>query len=198
MRVGRIALPLFATLVGFAATARAQSRPAMPIELPGCTVECCSYGTWVATSRAIARRRARSSSETAFVVSRGDTVTALTGHVTVTSPGIVVFTGRATIEAYEMAQGAPKESRLHMRAGDSLFVIMINAEATDAVLWRRGRTYVLGSGVEVFGIHVATPEAPYNVVSLPRLDWWARVRDRNGRLGWLRNPTRFAGTNDCR
>ena len=197
MRIGRIAHHVVAMVVTLAALARAQSRPAMPIVRPGCTVECCGYGDWIAPSRAIAKRHSRTSSETAFVLGPGDTVTALTGHVSVTSPGVAVFTDRFTVQAFEMAQGAAKAVRLHMRRGDSLFVIMINAEASDAVVWHHGRTFVLGSGLAVFAIHVATPEAPYNVISMPTIDWWVRVRNRSGQLGWLRNQARFAGANDC-
>jgi hypothetical protein len=178
--------------------AHAQSRPAMPIELAGCTVQCCSYGTWVASSRAIARRRARRSSETAFVISRGDTVTALTGHLSVTSPGIVVFTAPHTVEAFEVAGGSAKPARLHLRAGDTLFVISFGADSTDALLWRRGRTFFVDDDLAVYAIHVATPDAPYNVMALPTIEWWARVRNGSGRLGWVRNPTSFEGSNDCR
>jgi hypothetical protein len=142
-----------------------------------------------------ALREPRSGAAVAFQLVQGDTVAALEGHIRTTRPGLVVFTREYVFRGVTKSDSASKA--VSVRKGDTVYVTAVSAEATDASLWYREQEYALASDLNVFGVHSATAERPYEVISLPSSEWWVKVRKGKSVIGWVRDPNKFGGAGRC-
>lgn len=173
----------------------ATNRPTMPIVQPGCTMECCLLGEWAAPVPTPAFKEA-SGTDTAFVLARDDSITALIQHMRTTAPGLVVPTKDLRVKVTQPGDAA--FSTLSVPAGDTIYITGFSAEATDVSFWYRGQTYAAAGEFQVFGVRSATSQWPYDVLSVPAVEWWVKVRNRKGAEGWVLNANYFGGAGRCR
>jgi hypothetical protein len=148
------------------------------------------YGQWVARS-AIPVASAERGTDTLFTLRPGDTVTAVTGNVHVTSLQRVVVT-REVPDLQSWPVGPP------LAAGDTLFVLDYIGEGYYNV-WRDGAVYE----IQAFWVGESewTPDgdAPAYSVGSPSTEWWVHVRSAARGEGWFRMPPgfHFDGSDAC-
>lgn len=143
-----------------------------------CPFECCTYREWRATAEMTVRREPSDTAQAAFTLAAGEAFRGLDGRVVVTEPGVVAV--RRRIEPEVPGQPA-------FTPGDTLYPLDHLGEGWFRV-WYRGRT------VETSSFSWAPLDAPPAtrdsaaavVLRDPTSEWWARVRNGEGRTGWLR------------
>lgn len=166
----------------------------LPVEFQGgCAAACCTYGPWQATQRTPAYTARKVTSSTAFTIQPNETVTGLNGVLYTTKPGIAVLTQAITVKPYKNA----RQVTVQLPAHDTIYVLDVARATTDAYWWYRGVTYHSGSELAVSSIHVASASAPYDVLSVPTQEWWARVQSSTGATGWVLDPRSFSGIGGC-
>jgi len=190
MRTPTRALALVFGLVGSGVPARAQEegatgldrwpkapRPEAPfIRHRGCPFECCRYGQWTLVGSAVVRRRPSAKAPVSFRLVNGAPILADTGFVRIDPIGLVIL----------RAPHRDEMNDIPYVAGDSLFVLDYVGENVHNA-WLRGRA-----------IQTVVDELPGRVVREPRAQWWARIRDRRGRVGWVdMDKTNVSGADAC-
>lgn len=184
-------------LSGCARPVESTTYPPMPIVRTGCPLECCLLGRWTAVRRTAALRMPAVRADTAFLVASGDVITALTNRLVITQPGVVTFTSSYAFRVRRQDSLATSES-LSFAAGDTIYNVDLPGEGTDAWFWYRGHTYhASGGDLDVFSVHSATIDRPYNVLSTPTFEWWVEARDSHGRTGWIFQPDGFNEIGRC-
>jgi hypothetical protein len=170
----------------------------MPIVSGGCPLECCGLGQWTAPGRTAALRTPDSRADTAFIVERDSVVKALRNRLVIKTPGVVVFTRAHTfLASREDGRTLTARQPMTRAAGDTIYTVGLEGEATDAWFWHAGHTYHSSDNLDVFRVHEATADKPYAVLSEPTFEWWVEARAANGTTGWLFDPWRFKGTGSC-
>ena len=85
---------------------------------------------------------------------------------------------------------------LSLIAGDTIYTLHYLGEGYD-LFWYRGQTY---------SDQIAVPEdsighAPYSDIvmaeSRPKYEWWVKVKDSHGQMGWTDEATSFAHMDAC-
>lgn len=157
--------------------------PKLPyIDRDVCPFECCQYGEWTAGPSQRAYKSTGKESGLAFTIRPGEKVQALTGVVITRKAGIVIV--RKETRFYDVT----------VPAGAKLYVLHRSGEGV-ALFWYKGGTH---SG-ELYAeeVHKASAKRPWDVQSLPETEWWVKVRNQHGGMGWLLNPRGFRGMDAC-
>jgi hypothetical protein len=191
----RLLHPLAATLAlaVLATSARAQEdaastrgqvapRPKAPVVVQrACPFECCRYGRWTLVEPAVVRRRPSPSAPAAFRLPAGTGVFADTGFVRIDTIGLVVL----------LEPHFDQANRIQYAPGDSILVLDYLGEmVTNA--WFRGRRIQTPTFWEPADRGIARVERDVS------MRWWARVRDRRGRRGWIdMSTTDVHGADAC-
>lgn len=148
-----------------------------------CPFECCHYGPWVAEGPVEAYARELSRDSVVFRIASGDTIVADTGNVHIMVPGVVVVGQPVTME---LSSGKPFGSAA---PGDTVFVLEYHGEGYYNVRHR-------GRDAEVESFWSDSTRA--RLVREPVQEWWARVRAKDGRQGWVRmNDARIGDVDLC-
>lgn len=82
-----------------------------------------------------------------------------------------------------------------MPAGALLYLLHSEGEGSDS-FWYNGGVY----SAELYADSVSkgNKDFPWDVLSLPEWDWWAKVRNSEGLIGWVFNPAnKFDGMDAC-
>src|SRR5215217_3636838 len=98
--------------------------PPMPYhDIGGCPFECCVYGDWTAKERLNAwRSYDETGSPRLFAVVPGERVTATTGLVLTTGPGLVRITAPLTLDVRSRRFPRAAED-VRLEAGDTLYIL---------------------------------------------------------------------------
>jgi hypothetical protein len=157
----------------FSMAARAQ--PRMPfVDKGACPFECCSYRQWTVKKETVVRSAMRDGAPVSFRVKRGERVRGLTGAVVITRPGIA-----------EVLKPVD-EGDVKLAVGDRIYLLTDQGEGY-MTAWFKGRR---------FGAEAYLP-AEYKIVRHPSSVWWVKVRNRNGKIGWSRQPENFGNKDEC-
>jgi hypothetical protein len=166
----------------------------LPVELEGgCGIECCKYGPWHSTAPVMAFAAARPNARVAFRIDSGETIRGLRGLIYTTKPGIVIMRRPDTI----FVSRGTRRIELALGDRDTLYSVDVAGEATDAYWWYRGKTYHTTNELNLFAVHEPKDEESYEVISVPKQQWWTRVRNAQGKTGWVLNPVSFDGIDAC-
>jgi hypothetical protein len=186
-----IGIRLLAVSTSRTASAQPAHGPREPyVDRGACPFECCQYGPWVAHVAVPVYAEEGEARRPQFRVQPGDSIRAERGDVILRRVGRVVV--RQPIPRW-----ARTDSLLaRVRVGDTVFVLSPIGEGWYR-LWYRGRigespgfwdTDNLEGGQPAFG----------RLVVAPQVEWWAHIRTRSGRSGWIIPPTLgISGLDSC-
>jgi hypothetical protein len=179
---------MFATLLSvFLALAlgsgQAPGGPKLPLTDPGaCPFECCQYGEWTASLSQRAYKSSSRESGLTFTIRPGEQVNAMTGLVITRKAGIVIVRKQTTF------------GEITVPAGEKLFVLHRSGEGV-ALFWYNGATH--SGEVYAESVHKGNATYPWDVLSVPETEWWVKVKNKSGEMGWILNPRGFRGMDAC-
>lgn len=157
--------------------------PKLPFTDPGaCPFECCQYGAWTASSSQRAYRSSNRDSGLAFTVQPGEKVDALTGLVITRKAGVVIVRKETSF------------GDITVPPGETLFVLHRSGEG-EALFWYKGATH--SSELDADEVRKGNATYPWDVISLPKTEWWVKVKNSRGATGWLLDPHGFRGMDAC-
>lgn len=177
--VGKFLIAAFATI----AISHASGPPALPfLDWNACPFEGCTYRRWTAEERVNVYDSWKEGRSRIALLSKGDAVIGIAGLVITVRPGLI-----------RMDRDLPEQN---LKVGDEILTYTYRGEGFTAV-WFGGRYYANfdisfakwpdGSGCG--GAHCA---ATY--VDLGEKVWWAEVRLKSARAGWVNvNAAKFDG-----
>jgi hypothetical protein len=157
--------------------------PKLPfIDRDVCPFECCQYGKWTAGVSQRAYKSSNKESGLAFTIRPSETVYALTGLIITRKAGLVIV--RKQTRFYDVT----------VPAGAKLYVLHLEGEGV-ALFWYKGASH--RGELYASSVHKGNEAYPWDVLSVPETEWWARVRNRHGYAGWILNPRGFRGMDAC-
>lgn len=167
--------------------------PKMPFsDHGGCPFECCQYGQWTARSRAKAFAEQSKTAPVAFTIRAGQKVQAVAGVVVTRRVGVVRMQTTTTFNVVDFETNKP--SKLTIPAGKEVYTLHLIGEGV-ALFWYQGAAYSTELYAET--VHLGNVNFPWDVRSLPVTEWWVKVKDAHGAIGWLLNPQDFHGMDAC-
>jgi len=156
-----------------------RGQPRLPFTDDGaCLFEGCQYAEWTAKARAVARRNANITSRVVFPIKSGEKITALNGKVVTRQCGIARVLKRVVLDGSDVPAGAV------------LYVLHGDGEGS-FFYWYNGATHHEGLYAET--VHKGDADFPWDVISLPKTEWWVNVRNHDGQTGWILDPFDFRG-----
>lgn len=166
----------FSLFICFLASgAAAQSRPPASYSDRGaCPFECCTYRQWTVDKATTVRAAMSESSPVAFRLAKGEKVRGITGVVITSQPGIA-----------EALKGTEQDG-VKLRRGERIY-LYTNLGEGFVKGWFKGR---------FFQAEVLDSEL-FNIVRQPKSVWWVKVRNRQGKIGWSREPEHFGNMDQC-
>ena len=162
--------------------------PKLPIYYRNiCPFEGCEFGTWLACDTVRTLTEAKTAAPTAFVLQRGDTITALTGDVHVLQAGKVVFSRNVKIDQ--------EGTRMSLTPADTIYPLLESGEGYGSWYFRgkeSGGFFFFGETDDPEWIH-NRPEDGYSVVRPSKHEWWVKGRNKKGQEGWFIPKAQFRG-----
>jgi hypothetical protein len=166
-------------------------QPRLPFTDDGaCPFEGCQYGEWTAGARVVARRDANINSPVVFAIQSGEKITTLSGKVITRQLGIVKMLKRVVFDEVETGTVPYTSLKVEVPAGAVLYLLHEEGEGY-SLYWYNGATHSQDLYAET--VHKGNDDFPWDVISLPRTEWWVNVKNHNGRTGWVLNPRDFRG-----
>jgi SH3-like domain-containing protein len=177
--------------------------PPVPyVEMDACPFECCQYRDWRASRPITAQDgwddpRNTSRRKTAFGIPRGDTVTAMTGLIMTTKAGHLRVSKDATLTSVpsRFPKQAPETVSLH--AGDTVYLLVPHGQ-NNYTIWFDGRVFeAVDLNDAIVNAMAQTAIPPKEIFEQPAYEWWVRVRNQQGDVGWTDRARDFTGANAC-
>lgn len=157
--------------------------PKLPFTDPGaCPFECCQYGEWTASTSQRAYKSSSKDSGLAFTIRPDEKIAAFTGVVITRKAGIVIVRKQTTFGDIILPPGA------------KLFVLHRQGEG-EALFWYKGATH--SAELDADEVRKGSAAYPWDVLSLPKTEWWVKVRNARGATGWLLDPQGFQAMDAC-
>lgn len=178
-------LGVVALLTGTAAVA---AGPPMPYEDPGaCPFECCTYREWDVVKEVAVHRSRSEKSPVSYRLAAMDKVTALTGVVVTTRPGVVTVAKAAKMNFTVKTPSGPQG--LTVPAGGRFYLLHYLGEGYFKI-WYEGHVF----SQEVFD---PDPDGVFHTQSRPQDQWWAQLRNAKGQVGWAQVNGAFTNIDGC-
>lgn len=176
---------LGASILIFPLAAIAAEKPKLPyIDQGACPFGCCTYREWNTTQAIEVRNKPSRTAEHVFDIPSGETVGALTGMVITTKTGVTRIRQPTEI-GYDKEGHGPL---LSLKAGERVYTLRYQGEAYD-LFWYRGKIYSDQISVE--------NSTAVKIESRPQAEWWAQIRDGQGRTGWVEVTENFEHMDAC-
>lgn len=156
------------------------ARPKVPHMTKGiCPFEKCKYGEWTSGRLMFARRGQNRKSAVVFRIRPKEHFTAITGDVITRRFGVIRLRRTLSLPAENMT----------ILAGSTLYTLYEYGEG-ETLFWFNG-TF---ASADLYGnsVHAANDDYPWDTLLAPVYDWWLQVRNRNGIVGWVLNPSEFS------
>jgi hypothetical protein len=193
LRTGIVVAILIATGSGrvFAA-----DKPPLPYyDWNACPFECCTYRAWRADTPVKVYKGRNAKSGLAFELRKGEWVRALTGVVVTHRYGISKIVKPVKL-GHRVTYPVEGEPLLSLQPGELLYTLHYLGEGYD-LFWYKGQLYT-----DQIASHEPDPDPPppeftVQVLSRPHDVWWAKVRRKDGRIGWTNEPHKFRNVDAC-
>jgi hypothetical protein len=117
---------------------------------------------------------------------------AVTGVVVTKSAGKSVVLKTMVLAAREGDRYVYAEPRV----GELIYSLHELGEGYELV-WYMGKTYEAQMGVGEEAIASGELKPPVKVITRPKYEWWAKVKNRQGRYGWTRSAYSFEHIDQC-
>jgi hypothetical protein len=167
--------------------------PPMPFhDLDACPFECCVYRDWRATKRMNAwASYDATGAPRVFSVAPGERVTAMTGVVVTSEPGVLHIRTPLTLEVRSRRFPRRPAENIRLEAGDTLYILAKYGEGALAG-WFKGRLF------EAFDGDILHPlDAVREREGEPVTAWWVKIRNSRGLIGWVRGEDAFRDPAGC-
>jgi hypothetical protein len=153
-----------------------------------CPFECCVYGKWRVLRRTTVLTRRQTGAPKAFQLEAGEEVTVSTGVVVTTRPG------RIKVLQPVILGEAPNP--VSLKPGDLIYILHYKGEGYD-LLWFNGHTFGDQIHMDRLGPIQINGADALQVLELPTTDWWVKVTNGVGQVGWSILPEDFGGNDAC-
>jgi hypothetical protein len=161
-------------------------RPRLPFTDDGaCPFEGCQYGEWTARVQVVARRDANISSPVVFTIRPNEKISALNGRVITRQLGIIKMLKRVVFDEVETSTVPYSTHKVEVPAGAVLYLLHEEGEGY-CLYWYNGATHHQDLYAE--SVHKGNDDFPWDVISVPKTEWWVKVKNHDGRIGWILNP----------
>jgi len=185
-----LALIIFSSLV---LAGEAQNKPRLPYHDWGaCPFECCTYREWVAKVPVTVFRDRNEKGAVAFHLKKNERVHAITGVVVTHKVGVTEII--KPIEIGYLPSG--EKAMLSLKPKDVVYTLHYAGEGHD-VFWYKGKTYVDQISVPDNAWGDVPNSQTVKVLSRPEYDWWAKIRNHAGQIGWTRQTDKFGNKDAC-
>jgi hypothetical protein len=167
--------------------------PKMPyLDWNACPFECCTYQNWIATDTVNIHRSRSEASPTAYRIAPRETVRGLTGVVVTTRLGIAKIL-KPTTFGDSPDSDAPE---LALQPGDTLYLLHDLGEGEE-LFWYQGHVYSGEIDIRMVGANPTSSSETLSVLSAPETEWWVKVRNKAGRIGWTNQTDSFQNMDAC-
>jgi hypothetical protein len=168
-----------------------RGQPRLPFTDEGaCPFEGCHYAAWTAKTATVARRDANTSSPVVFTIKSGEKITALNGKVITLQFGIIKILKPVVFDEVETRTVPYTNHKIDIPAGAVLYLLHEEGEGY-CLYWYNGATHHQDLYAET--VHKGDADFPWDVISLPKTEWWVNVKNHDGQTGWILNPFDFRG-----
>ena len=168
-------------------------KPPMPYNDWGaCPFECCTYRDWVANAPITAFKSRDEKGAIAFQIEIGERINAITGVVVTRKPGITEI--RKADKYGYLPDG--KEPVLSLEPGEVVYTLHYVGEGYD-LFWYKGKVYTDQISVSDNALGNVPNSDTVKIRSRPVYDWWAKIRNRSGQIGWTRKTNKFDNQDAC-
>ena len=183
--------------LGCGGSASADEGPRLPYtDVGACPFECCVYREWQAFAQVPAYEAPDNAAAIAFHIAHNESVTAETGQVVTIRAGVKEVRKAATIGFPVKPSASPTERHLHVKPGDKLYSLHYVGEGYE-LFWYEGALYQDEIAEYRDGHGNLDPNRVTDEVSRAEYVWWVRVRTKEGKVGWVRNPESFNNMDAC-
>jgi len=171
----------------WAAQSSADVPPPVPFEDVGaCPFEGCVYRTWIANEAVAIRAARRMNAPVSFNLRAREKVTAITGVV------ITVKAGR--VQFREPRNLSSSDGAIHIVPGQTLYLLTYQGEGFTKA-WFNGRLYRDVDTADFFNgdCDFDPSRCSGKIIERSRTEWWVKIRNQAGRIGWTHEPNKFDG-----
>jgi len=171
---------LLSLLLGAALTAEAPKLPY--VDKGACPFECCTYRDWKAEKPITLHAEPSLRSPIVAKIAAGITVAAETGAVITSSAGTVQVL--KPMKAAAISTGKPSD--VSLKRGDVIYTLHGVGEGY-VTSWYRGKVFEAD----------LTDDTSSKTLTLPDYVWWAKIKTRDGKIGWTDQTRDFSNTDAC-
>ena len=190
MRLPVILMPV-AVLIWQSAVA--QDLPRLPyFSWSACPFECCTYRAWRAEQPINTFIKRDSKSAIAYKVKTREWVRAVDGVVITRRYGV-----SKVIKPVDV--GYSKDGKgplLHLEPGELVYSLHYEGEG-QYLFWYKGKSYIDGVASRTPDSEPLDPELSFQTLSTPQYEWWVKIKNRQGQIGWTNTPESFSNSDRC-
>lgn len=178
---------IFLLIIGLFLTSNSFAQgPKVPYKDAGaCPFECCLYRQWTVNKETVLYKQMSEKSAIAFRVKRREKVTGVTGVVITTKAGMVKVLKDYTAKEDSTDLTKPV-NEISIKAGEVFYVLTSLGEGFHQ-LWYKGKFFQ----DEIYN------EEKMKILAEPEADWWVKIKNRKGQIGWTKLPENFDNKDGC-
>jgi hypothetical protein len=139
-----------------------------------CPFECCTYREWGVTKPTVVWKERRRGAPVAFRLKEGDRVVGVTGVVVTLKAGRMRILKKLKLD---------DEKPVSLKPGDVIYTLHYLGEGYD-LFWFNGNRH--SDQISADAIDTGSPASGSAlwVEALPETDWWVKVKNAAGQVGW--------------
>jgi hypothetical protein len=163
------------------------SSPKLPYyDWGACPFECCTYRTWTAKENVVIKKHRNKNSPVLYTIQKGDNVQGLTGVVITKKYGRIKALKPITLD---------KQQPISLKPGDVIYTLHYLGEGFE-LFWYDGKVYSDEIAAEEID-RTPLADQPLQVLDLPVTEWWVKIRNKKGQIGWTNETDKFDHMDAC-